>query len=226
MLFLDDLVDYFRGLCEAHPDLLHDEASGSRVFEVRNLEDAFSDIRTGSKEKGYIVRMALPTMTLRDQSDNGIKGYQIGLLFAKWHGTRDATKTNIIGAMADAERVADSFITQIVMDSRNGHPLFYGQADRAGNLSLQGDMMMNLGDGSYSGVFYLIEFGVFRCFTGDPAEVFPDGPSPFPQTSELKKLPTYINDEAAIVDGLQAGDFYVVAEGSDIAAAGTVKMVI
>lgn len=42
----------------------------------------------------------------------------------------------------------------------------------------------------------------------------------------LNALSEYTDDDAAILDGLSAGDWYVVAAGSDIAAPGTLKKIL
>lgn len=164
MLFLSDLVDYFRGLCEAHPDLLHDEASGSRVFEVVPLEEAFNDIRSGAKEKGYLVRLVLPTMSMSDHQNNAAKVYEVGLMVLKYHGTREAMKANYIAALTDAEKVADNFIASMVQDSRDGNALFFGRSDRVEWMQVSGDFVTLDGDGSYSGVQYTFRMATFRCF--------------------------------------------------------------
>lgn len=41
----------------------------------------------------------------------------------------------------------------------------------------------------------------------------------------LGQLGVYINDEAAILGGLDVGDFYIVDAGSDIATPGTIKRI-
>lgn len=42
----------------------------------------------------------------------------------------------------------------------------------------------------------------------------------------LSALPEYLNDEDAVLGGLVAGDWYIVAYGSDIAAPGTLKKIL
>ena len=90
MQYIDDAIDYFKYLCEQHPALLHDDDSGGRVFDVRDLDNAFGGLRTGMKEKSFAVHLVLPTMDYRHEvGNNARKAYQFGLLVAKYHGRRD-----------------------------------------------------------------------------------------------------------------------------------------
>lgn len=162
MNYLDDVVAYFKYLCEQHPDLLHDDATGSRVFEVRDLDGAFGALRTGMKEKDFAVRLVLPSMEYHTEANNARKAYQFGLLVAKYHGRREMTDTDVIGAIAAAERVGDDFLERIVSDSRNGYDLFRSSVDQVADLKATTEVVTPLFDGSYSGVLLMFEFTVFR----------------------------------------------------------------
>ncbi len=161
--YLSDAVDYFKNLCVQHPDLLHSETSGQRVFEVSAYEAAFGDFRTGAQEKAYFVRFILPTLRFERSGDNARKMYQAGLMFGKYYSTREDEKTAKVEAWSDAERVADDFMARMVADSRNGHPLFFGSIDNPENLKVTGDFLDVQGDGSFAAVLYMFDFGNFRC---------------------------------------------------------------
>lgn len=165
--YLDDAADYFKYLCEQHPDLLHAETSGQRVFEVKAYEEAFSDFRTGAQEKAYFVRFIVPTMRMQGSGMNARKMYQAGLMVGKYYSTREDAKTAKVAAWAAAERVADDFVARMVADSRNGHPLFFNSIDDVSNLNLSGDFLDAEGDGSFAAVLYMFDFSTFRCV--DPA---------------------------------------------------------
>lgn len=163
MKYIDDAIDYFRYLCEQHPDLLHDDESGGRVFDVRDLDSAFGALRTGMKEKAYAVRLVLPTMDYRHEvGNNARKVYQFGLLVAKYHGRREALDGDVIAAISDSEKVVDEILERMVSDSRNGYELFRYSIDQIDNMKPTAEVMLNLFDGSYSGVFVMFEFAVWR----------------------------------------------------------------
>lgn len=161
--YLGDIVDYFEGLSTNHPDLLHDEAAGSRVFEPIMYEEAFSDFRTAGIEKGFFVRLMLPTITFSKHQNNAHKHYQCGLMVGKYYSLREDVKRGKVEAWADAERVADDFVARMVYDSRNGHELFNYSIDSISDLKLSGDYLDFQGDGSYAAVLYVFDFGTFRC---------------------------------------------------------------
>lgn len=163
MHYIDDAIDYFKNLCVQHPQLLHDDDAGGRVFDVRDLDGAFGALRTGMKEKSYSVRLVLPTMEYRHEvGNNARKAYQMGLMVAKYHGRRDMLDSDVIGAIADAEKVADEFLERMISDSRNGYDLFRYSIDQIDNLKPTAEVVLNLFDGSYSGVFVMFEFWVWR----------------------------------------------------------------
>lgn len=162
MQYIDDVVEYFNYLCTQHPLLLHADTVGQRVFEVRDLDDAFGALRTGAKEKDYLVRLVLPTMELRAQGNNALKAYQWGLMVMKYHGRRDTTDGSVLDAIAASEKVADEMLERIVSDSRNGYALFGNSIDSAEDLKATGEVLLRLLDTSYSGVFVLFEFTTFR----------------------------------------------------------------
>ena len=93
MNYLDDIISYFKYLCTQHVLLLHSDNVGSRVFEVRDLDAAFGALRTGVKEKDFLVRFILPTISLRrydthvevEISDNGI-GFDAAQVRPSTHG--------------------------------------------------------------------------------------------------------------------------------------------
>lgn len=161
--YLSDAVDYFKNLCVQHPDLLHSETSGQRVFEVKAYEEAFSDFRTAAQEKAYFVRFIMPTMRLEQSGNNARKVYQAGLMVGKYFSTREDAKTAKVAAWSDAERVADEFVARMVTDSRAGNELFFSSIDSVGNLNLSGDFLDAQGDGSFAAVLYMFDFATFRC---------------------------------------------------------------
>lgn len=183
MFYLDDIVAYFRYLCEQHPLLLHADTVGARVFEVRDLDNAFGALRTGMKEKDFAVRLVLPSIEYHSEANNARKHYQLGLLVAKYHGRRETTDTDVIDAMTESERVADEFLERIVSDSRNGYPLFRSSVDQVDDLKPTMEVLPALFDGSYSGVLLLFEFSLWRKIIStacDPVLWGDDGLTPIP----------------------------------------------
>lgn len=163
--YISDVAGYFKDLCVNHPDLAHDDAPGSRVFEAIAYEEAFGDFRTASKEKDYFVRMLMPSMTFERSDDNARKVYQVGLMVGKYYSKREDPSTAKMSAWADAERVADDFVARMIYDSREGHPII-SDMDNVQQLGLSGEFMDNEGDGSYAAVLYIFDLTTFRCLTG------------------------------------------------------------
>jgi len=170
MFYLADVVEYFQYLCEQHPELLHGEDAGERVFEVVAYEDAFSDFRTAAQEKAFFVRFILPTMRLERQGANARKWYQAGLMVGRYYSRREDEKAELVAAWSDAERVADDFVARMVADSANGYPLFNSSIDTADRLNLTGDFWEAQGDGSSAAVLYMFDMGIFRCIDPNGSE--------------------------------------------------------
>jgi hypothetical protein len=168
--YLGDIVDYFRGLCENHPDLQHTAAVGQRVFQAISVEEALSDFRTAGQEKTFFVRLVLPTMTMLANGNNSWKKYQCGLMVGRYYSTREDASAESIVAFSEAERIADDFMARIVYDSRSGHNLFTHTADSIDALEVTGEYMPASGDGSFSAVLYTFTFGTFRCLDADGSE--------------------------------------------------------
>lgn len=162
MNFIEEVIAYFRYLSIQHPLLLHADTVGSRVFEVRDLDNAFGALRTGAKEKDFLVRFVLPTMTMRRYDNNAWKVYQAGLLVLRHHGKREIEDADVIAAMSAAEQVADDFVSRMVSDSRNGYELFGGSVDNVDNLHVQAEFVTFQLDSTYSGVLVMFDLPVFR----------------------------------------------------------------
>lgn len=160
--YLTDIVQYFEYLCTKHPALLHADASGARVFEVKPLEEAFGSFRSSAVEKQYFVRLALPTFTMSGNAGNARKTYQIGLLVGKWYSRREEVADAAILAATAAEKVFDEIISRVMADSSEGLALFGGYADSIGDLNIQGDYYFHEGDGSYAGVFATMDISMPR----------------------------------------------------------------
>ena len=159
---IQDISDYFRGLCEKHPALLHSETSGSRVYEVVAYDEAFSDFRTGGREKSYFVRFILPTVSFTDKDGNAYKNYECGLMVGKYYSTRENAKAARMTAWKDAEKVMDEFMSRMVYDSRVNNEIFFNNLDTIEQLSINGDFLDFQGDGSFAAVMYLFNIRTFR----------------------------------------------------------------
>jgi len=171
--YIGDFADYFENLCALHPDLLHQAATGERIFEVVAYEDALSDFRTAGQEKTFFVRFILPTMRMERDGNNAVKKYQVGLVVGCYYSRREDDNSAQMDAWSDAERVADDFIARMIADSRAGNALFYGSADSLESLNLSGDFWDVQGDGSYTAVMYMFDVGTARCLDPAGAEYAP-----------------------------------------------------
>ena len=165
--YLSDIVDYFKALCENHPDLQHTDTVGGVIFEVKGYEEAFSDFRTAGAEKTFFVRLIVPTMSFKPSGNNAIKKYQLGIMVGRYYSRREDAQTEQVAAWSDSERIADDFCARMVMDSRDGHELFFRTIDHVDHLDVNAEFLADSGDGSFASVLYTLNFGVFRCVDPD-----------------------------------------------------------
>lgn len=174
MIFSDYYVAYLKHQAVKHPDLLHDDAVGSRVFSMLNLEETFGDLRTGSKEKDFIMRGIWPTQQISDRFTEGEvrKYWEGGFIIARYHA--DTTLPSILAAIAESEQIADEIVEKMIADSMAGHPLFYHSLDSNQNIQLSTYAMMAP---NWSGVRVLFDFVNFwrNCITHDTAPEWIDG---------------------------------------------------
>lgn len=172
MATIKDISDYFLNLAIQHKSIVHAESAGNRAYEVIAYDQAFSDFRTGGREKAYFVRFILPTVSFRDRGNGAEKWYQVGLMFGKYYSQKEASKTAQLEAFRDAEKVADDFISRMIFDSRRNAPsgLFSSTIDRVERIGLNGDYLDYQGDGSYAAVMYMFDIGTFKCI-GDSSDV-------------------------------------------------------
>lgn len=157
---------YFLHQCENHPDLQHQDSA--KVFGMIDVEEAFGDFRQGVKEKGYLFRLINFTyaVTAEGQMDIG-KMLTGGWIIAKYFSPRAGGETEFRAALADCERINDSFIEKIVTDSRNGHPLWFYSMDSEPEFRSQS--LQLTGDGAYCG--WRTVFTWYNSFTiCDPAD--------------------------------------------------------
>lgn len=164
--YIGDIVAYYSDLATNHPDLLHDEVAGNRVFEPVSYEEAFSDYKTAAQEKSFFLRFIMPTMSFKDKDNNARKEYQCGIMVGRYYSTREDVKSAKLQAFGEAERVADDIVARMIYDSRGGHALFSHSIDKIENLELTGDFVDVQGDGSYAAVMYIFNFNTFRCIDG------------------------------------------------------------
>lgn len=180
MYFSDLYIAYFKHQAVNHPDLLHDDAVGSRVFEVITVEEALGDFRTAVAEKNYIMRLMHYTYNVGDRGLNEVRKYiQGGFIIAHYHSDKAGTVTQL-EAMALAEKVVDEIIEKMIADSKAGHPLLYHSLDSKQDITVS--PVMYVGDNSYSG--WMCLFNIYNwwrdCITHEDAPAWlDDGVTPF-----------------------------------------------
>lgn len=176
MTFADVYNAYFEHQAINHPDLLHDPASGQRVFSIISLEEALGDFRSGTKEKGPIMRLIEYSYTTSDFGQHEVrKRIEGGFIIAHYHSARAGGSEDYLQAMVKSERICDEVIEKMIGDSKAGHPLFYY------SFSSRQDVAVNptrfIGDACYSGYMCLFSFSnYFRaCPDGEDAPAWLDG---------------------------------------------------
>jgi hypothetical protein len=171
--------DYFRHQAETHNLLLHQETEGQRVFEIIEIEDALGDFRSGVKRQDYIMRLINYTFVVGQRSHQATKELQGGFIIAKWYNENEGGKAAYINALVAAEQVMNDMISKMIIDSRNGHPLFDNYFDSEQDINVQ--PVRNTGDGSYAGWMAIFRTDQFfdNCFTPDAARWSDGGQTPY-----------------------------------------------
>jgi len=171
MQLYDLYIKYFKHQAEQHPALQHQDADGKRVFDVIDVEQAFSGIRSFAKEKDFIFRLLIYTSDITDNyTDDAQKIMLGGFIIAHYHSTRSEGPEGFNIAMSKAEKVGDEIIQKMITDSQNSHPLFNNSFNTAQNISIQ--PYMSAGDSTYSGWLFTFRFSHWfkDCLTpGAPA---------------------------------------------------------
>jgi hypothetical protein len=159
-----DYVSYFKYLCEKHPDLLHAEQSGERVFEVISSEEAVGDFRAGAKGKSFIVRLILPGGTAGGDESNAYVDLRGGFVIARYHSDRKDGKSAQLDALAESYRIGTEFLARMMSDSNAGVPLFGFSAGTLEAMSPGVQPRLLVGDALYSG--WIFTFRWSRSFVG------------------------------------------------------------
>ena len=110
-----------KNLCENHPELLHSEQSGEKVFLPISIDQALGSFRTGIKSKSYFFRLILYTGTTEEVTNDRRKNLQCGFILGKYH---KKDHVSYLDALSDTEKTMGDFIARMVHDSQNGHALF------------------------------------------------------------------------------------------------------
>lgn len=151
MTFEDLYIKYFRHQAVNHPDLLHQEQEGSRVFDVVDIEEGMlTGIRSGLLPGQYAMRLFHYTYRINRPGAELLKFIQGGFLLAKSFSPRNSSDDEYQTALQDAERVTDEIIEKMISDSLNGHPLFYRSLDSDQDINVVTAPRPTI-DGSYAG---------------------------------------------------------------------------
>lgn len=162
---------YFERLCAVHPELLHLDETGKKVFQMIGIEEAYGDFRVNVAEKGYIFRLITYTWSLTGH-DQPLKTPIGGFIIAKYNSSREGGTPAFFEAMESTERLCDMFAAKVLSDSANGHPLFYYSANTLDELRWNASPLVKTGDGSYSGWLCTFHFSnaVKVCLDDAPVE--------------------------------------------------------
>ena len=173
--------DYFRHQAETHVDLLHQETSGQRVFEVIDIDEALGDFRSGIQHQGYMFRLINYTYVVSQRTHQATREIQGGFLVAKYYNSGKEGKAAYLTAMAATQRVLDDVIAKMITDSRAGHPLFDNYFDSEQDLNIQ--PVNYAGDGTYCGWMCIFRTEQFfdNCFTPNAARWSDGGVTPEPE---------------------------------------------
>jgi hypothetical protein len=142
--------DYFKWLCQLHPSIAHTDAN--KAFEFISVEEAFGDFRTAIGTNQYIFRLIDYTWGLTADGSYEQQSKQGGFIVAKKIDKRNSLAAGRIATRNQCETIVNDFVSHMVADSQNGHPLFGRSIDSIELLKLNVQPLLNTGDGSYDGL--------------------------------------------------------------------------
>jgi hypothetical protein len=172
-MLLEDYIEYFKNIAVTHPDLLHEDDLGKRIFAL-TIEQALSNFRSGFKEKGFYMRPILYTYSVEgNKADDPRKKPMGGFIVARYH--RPGKFEEYIEALSQSERIVDDILERINADSLNGHPLFYGSQDTLTDIEITPSPYS--GDVNYSGWLCTFTFHNFfrACLEHPDSPAWTDG---------------------------------------------------
>lgn len=142
--------DYFKWLCQLHPSLAHTDTAKS--FEVISVDEAFGDLRTGAGTNPFMFRLIDYTWGLVADGDYQQQRKEGGFIVAKKVDKRNGVAAGRITVRNQCETIINDFVSHMVADSINGHPLFGRSIDSIELLKLNVQPLLNTADGSYDGL--------------------------------------------------------------------------
>ena len=148
--------DYFLWLCQLHPSLAHSDTQ--RVFEMVSVEEALGDFRGKVSSTGFYFRLVDYTWGVGEKGGFQFQKKQGAFIVGKKIAVRDAPAAARITARNQCETICNDFISHMIADSRNGHPLFSNQSDELSDLKINVQPLLPTGDGSYEGLICTFEF--------------------------------------------------------------------
>lgn len=171
--------DYFEHQAINHVDLRHADVDGQRVFAIIDIDKALGDFRSGQQPQGYMMRLINYTYSVGQRTHQMAKELQGGFIIAKNFDPR-GLHDEYLAAMVAAERVMDEVISKMVLDSRNGHPLFDNYFDAEQDVNVQ--PVLDTGDGTYCGWMCIFTTQQFfsNCSNPDPDRWDDGGTTPLP----------------------------------------------
>ena len=150
---------YFKHQCEIHPELLHKDELGARVFEMSSLEEAWGNARTQNLEKGIIFLLIDYSYGLGGpQAGDDRQLKQGGFLIAKHADNRENGSPATLAAIATCEKIANQIAVKMIADSQNEHPLFNYSINTLQDMGWNAQVVREVGDGSYYGWLCVFDF--------------------------------------------------------------------
>jgi len=185
--------DYFRHQAINHPALLH--SASSRVFAMIGVDEDYGDLRSMVKEKDYVMRLLEYTYQAgQDQGGLLRKSLRGAFMVAKFCSPRNNSSAEYQAALNAAESVVDNIIEKMIIDSRNGHPLFGYALDSQQDFQIA--PVPRPADGAYAGwecVFTLRPVFPYAC---DSVAWLDGGTTPF---TLLDDTGAYLLDDTGAV---------------------------
>lgn len=156
MQLVDKYIEYFRTICENHPELNHAEGDGTQVFSILPLLDYVGGQWRGRlREKGYAFILLLFNETMGSNSHLVRNG---GFVVLHYHSSREGEDTDFTTALQRSQKVGYDVIQRMMYDSRNDELLFGDSITSTDDIELAVEPEVFSGDAGYSGYMFAFRF--------------------------------------------------------------------
>jgi len=130
---VDLYCKYFKHQAIHHPDLCHDDDT-QVVFQIIDVQEALSDMRSAKNPKLIYMRLIQFSSTTEDNQADDTQEYLTGAFqILAHHSDRSSKSDHLKDVLEKTKKITDEIKVKMIADSNDGHPLFYYSLNTAKN---------------------------------------------------------------------------------------------